>query len=62
MIENNTLKVLGISAKIATGFIIVGIIFTGYKNYIEIRRTRLQIELLKKQLEAKKLLNQEEID
>jgi hypothetical protein len=50
MIDNKTLRVLGVSAKIATGVIVAGVLFAAYRNYFEMRKTRLQIKFLKKQL------------
>ncbi len=49
------LKSIGISAKIATGFIVLGAFATLYRNYYELRKTKMQIKLLKKELEEKKL-------
>jgi hypothetical protein len=53
IIDNKALKVFGISAKIAAGLIIGGVIFAAYRHYFELRRTKLQIEVLKKELEKK---------
>ena len=49
-LDNKLLRILGISAKIATGIILLGVGFAAYRNFVELERTRLQIKLLKRKL------------
>lgn len=46
IVEEKSLKALGVSAKIATGLIFLGVMATLYKNYYEMKKTKLQIKLM----------------
>ena len=54
-----SLKSIGISAKIVTGLIILGVAATIYKNYYELKKTKLQIKFIEQELDLIKnqLLN-----
>jgi hypothetical protein len=54
MFSERTLRVLGISAKLATGIIILGALAAIYKSYYELKLTRLQLEKIEKELEQEK--------
>ena len=56
MINDKSLKSLGISAKIATIFIGVGVLANIYSKYYELKRNKLEIKLLKNELKEKNLL------
>lgn len=48
--EEKLLKSIGISAKIAAGFIIAFAVGSIYRNYHELIKTKMEIKLLRKKL------------
>jgi len=44
------MKVVGISATVVGGLVIVGVVFVAYKNYFDLKKTKLEILKLKRQL------------
>jgi hypothetical protein len=46
-----SLKSLGISARIATGLLLLGVVATIYKGYYEMKKTKLQIKLIQSELD-----------
>jgi len=44
------MKVIGISATVVGGLVIVGVVFVAYKNYFDLKKTKLEILKLKRQL------------
>lgn len=50
LLTQKDLKAIGVSASIVGIVVIVAAGFGAYKNYIELKKTRLEIKVLQKQL------------